>query len=321
MLTLMAFEMNLILAVIFLAVGLVLLWKCAGLMVTGAVRLADRLGVSPLIIGLTIVAMGTSAPEAAAGIAAALRGAGDIAIGNVYGSNIANLALVGGLCALIHPIYVQRQTLRRHMPVMLIAALLLLPVLYDTYLSRPESIALLAIFVALIGLTIFAARKDTPSATETTKHIQHNTKKNVLFIIIGLAGLALGADMAVRGAVFIGQRIGLSKAVIGLTIIAIGTSLPELATSLVAAIKGHRDISIGNLVGSNIFNALLVVGAAGSVRPFNISKRLIGIDYWIMIIISAAFVLFAGVSKKISRSGGAILLLIYISYIVYLLKF
>ena len=313
--------MNSIWAIVLLVVGLALLCKCAELLVTGAVSLAEVLGISPLIIGLTIVAMGTSAPEAAAGIVSALRDAGDIAIGNVYGSNIANLALIGGLCALIHPLRIRPQIIGRHMPVMLIVALLLPLVLYDMCLSRPEGIILLAIFAALIGLAIYAARKDTHNETPATKQRPHNTKKSILFIIIGLTGLVLGADITIRGAVFVGERIGMSKAVIGLTIIAIGTSLPELATCLVATIKAHHDISIGNLVGSNIFNTLIVVGSAGTVRPFTITKRLIGIDYWVMIIISVVFFFMAVLDKKISRLNGAILLLLYIIYIFYLLAF
>ena len=330
--------MNIIWACLFLTGGVVILWKCADLLVSGAVSLAQLFGISPLVIGLTIVAMGTSAPEVAASIAAAVRNAGDMAIGNVYGSNIANLALVGGLCALIRPIRIQARTLRREMPVMLLVALLLWPVLHNLYLSRQEGFLLLGIFAVSILLTVYMARKEKRLATEdtekelksksavaenqcNTQYEIRNTKQCLLFVIIGLAGLALGADMTVRGAVFIGERIGLSKAVIGLTIIAIGTSLPELATCVAATIKGHHDISIGNLVGSNIFNTLLVVGTAGLVRPFTILQRLAGIDYWIMIGVSVIFVLIAAVGKRIGRAGGTLLLCGYAGFLVYLLAF
>ena len=317
--------MNMVWAVILLAVGLVILWKAAELLVAGAVKLAERLGVSPLVIGLTIVAMGTSAPEVAASIAAAVRDAGDIAIGNVYGSNIANLALVGGICALIRPLRIRRQMLRREMPVMLLVALLLWPVVHNLYLSRTEGIILLALFAALILLTVYSARKDikksTAENTETDSCSHGNDiKKSVLFVVIGLVGLVFGADMTIRGAVFIGERAGLSKAVIGLTIIAIGTSLPELVTCVVASLKGHHELSIGNLVGSNIFNTLLVTGTAGVIRPFAIVPRLAGLDYWIMIIVSAGFVAIAVLSRRIiGRLGGTVLLCGYIGYIVYLL--
>lgn len=320
----MALEMNIVWALILLHAGFLILFKSANWLVTGAVSLAKWLGVSPLVIGLTVVAMGTSAPEVAASIAAAVKGWGDVAIGNVYGSNIANLALVGGLCALIRPIRVQSRILRREIPVMLVSALLLWPVLAGKYLSRPEGFVLLGVFAVLILITVYAARKETTAQPEpssikqTTSNERRASSNGSLFVVIGLAGLVLGAKMVVEGAVFLGTRIGLSQAVIGLTIIAIGTSLPELVTCLVASLKGQDDISIGNLVGSNVFNTLLVVGSAGAIRPFNIAARLIGIDYWIMIAVSAAFILMAIIGRRISRANGAILLLAYLAYILYL---
>ena len=319
-------EMNIILAITFLAGGLLILWKAADLLVSGAVKLAERLGISPLIIGLTVVAMGTSAPEVAASIAAAIRGQGDVAIGNVYGSNIANLALVGGLAALIRPLAIKKQTLRYQIPVMLLAALLLWPVLHNLDLSQTEGIGLLAVFAALILLTAFMVRReehrDIRAQEQKDTQTTADTKKSVLFIVIGLAGLALGADITVRGAVFLGDRIGVSKAVIGLTIIAIGTSLPELATCVVAAVKGQHDISIGNLVGSNVFNTLLVVGTAGVVRPFTIAPRLIAADYWIMIAVSAAFASLAIVGRRvIGRLAATLLLCGYAGYMLYVLVF
>ena len=352
--------MNIVLAIVILVGGLAILWKCAELLVAGAVGLAKRLGVSSLVVGLTVVAMGTSAPELAASIAGVLRetGGGNIAVGNVFGSNIANLALVGGLVALIRPLMVKRQTLRREIPVMILMALLLWPFLHNSYLARPESIALLVVFAVLILLTIHLARKESGhnkkaeadrlaathgngaemdsrlrgndiengNDTEVITRVSGNGIKrgdgikNVLFIMIGLAGLAVGAKMAVEGAVFIGKEIGLSESVIGLTIIAFGTSLPELVTCVVAAIKGHHDISVGNLVGSNIFNTLLVVGGAGVVRPFEIGPRFAGgTDYWIMVIVSAAFALAVLVGRRtIGRVSGTLLLCVYVGYLVYL---
>jgi cation:H+ antiporter len=335
--------MNIILAVVLLIGGLLILWKCAELLVAGAVGLAKRLGVSSLVVGLTVVAMGTSAPELAASIAGVLRetGGGNIAVGNVFGSNIANLALVGGLVALIRPLMVKRQTLRREIPVMVLTALLLWPFLNNSYLSRPESIALLVVFAALILLTIHLARgesKQNKKAEANRLSVENANEtevitsasgdriksgdgiKNVVFIVIGLVGLAIGAKMAVEGAVFIGTEIGLSESVIGLTIIAFGTSLPELVTCVVAAVKGHHDISVGNLVGSNIFNTLLVVGGAGVVREFAVEPRFAGgADYWIMIIVSAAFALAVIIGKRtIGRVSGTLLVCGYGGYLVYL---
>ncbi|MHC4573655.1 MAG: calcium/sodium antiporter [Planctomycetota bacterium] len=319
-------DMNIFWAIILLVGGLVILWKCAGLLVSGAVALAERLGVSPLIIGLTIVAMGTSAPEVAAGIAAAARDAGDIAVGNVYGSNIANLALIGGLASLVRPMTINKQ------PVMLAAALLLWPVLHNLYLSRPEGIALLALFVGLIGLTIYVARDEAKKKLDLTAQISKDLHRDIkvvsppgsisaLCVVIGLVGLAVGAEMTLRGAVFLGEKIGLSKAVIGLTIIAVGTSLPELATCVAAALKGHHDISIGNLVGSNIFNTLLVTGTAAAVRPFGVEARLAGTDYWVMILVSFVFVATAAGGRRIGRGNAVTLLCGYGAYIVYLFTY
>jgi len=314
--------MNIFLACLLLVVGLVILWKAAELLVVGAVGMAQRLGVSPLIIGLTIVAMGTSAPEVAASIAAAVRGAGNVAIGNVYGSNIANLALVGGLAALIRPISIRKQTLRREIPVMVLVALLLWPFVQNLYLSRPEGFLLLAVFVGFILLIVYLARREVGGGKQNMRYEIRDTKKCELFVIIGLAGLALGADMAVRGAVFVGRQVGLSEAVIGLTIIAFGTSLPELATCVAAAVKGQHDISIGTIVGSNVFNALLALGVAGVIRPFDIVGRLAGVDYLVMVIISFAFAGAAVIGRRIiGRAAGALLLCGYVAYIVYLLAY
>ncbi|MHC4242099.1 MAG: calcium/sodium antiporter, partial [Planctomycetota bacterium] len=289
-------------------------------------------------IGLTVVAMGTSAPELAVSIAGVLDKTGEggnIAIGNVFGSNIANLALVGGLVALIRPLMVKRQTLYREIPVMILTGLLLWPFLSNSHLSRLEALALLAVFAVLILITVLIARKesfqnrieqdqlnklevDDTDDSEITSRT--NGKKNVILIVIGLIGLAVGAEMAKDGAVFIGTKIGLSESVIGLTIIAFGTSLPELVTCVAAAVRGHHDISVGNLVGSNIFNTLLVVGGAGIVLPFDIEQRFAGgVDYWIMISVSAAFALAVFLGRHIiGRISGTLLLCGYFGYMVYL---
>lgn len=324
----MNFELNTVSAGILLAAGLIILWKCAELLVSGAVGLARFLGISPLVIGLTIVAMGTSAPEVAASIAAALKGAGDVSIGNVYGSNIANLALVGGICAVIRPIRVKLKTLKREIPAMLIVALLLFPILCNLYLSRIEGVILLVLFAAFIIGTAYLARKES----RLNKSCEQNEKmpgltrpgavKNIILVIAGLAGLGLGADITIRGGIYIGQRIGLSEAVIGLTIIAIGTSLPELVTCLVASLKGQNEIAIGNIVGSNIFNTLLVVGTAGLVRPYSIGARLAGTDYWILIAVNSFFIIAIFLGRKtLTKSAGLILLVLYVSYMVYLFGF
>lgn len=327
--------MNIYIAAVALVTGLVILIKSADLLVDGAAALAARLSIPPLLVGLTIVAMGTSAPELAASIAAVLTGRAGAAVGNVYGSNVANLALVGGITAMFSPILVTKITLKRDLPAMLAVALLLWPVFADMSITRPESLLLLIVFFAVMTLTVYTSRKrQQNSSVESVSpenlleqvipavpDTHHSLPVSLVYIIIGLAGLAFGAKLTVDGAVYIGQKAGLSDSVIGLTIIAVGTSLPELMTCVVAALKKQDEISIGNLVGSNVFNTVLVIGTAGVITPFTIGPRLIGVDYWFMIAISVLFFAIALIYKKISRHAGAVLAAIYFAYIAYLVIF
>ncbi len=311
---------------LLLAGGLVLLWKGADLLSEGAVGLAERMGVSQLIIGLTIVAMGTSAPELAAGIIAARDGRGDIVVGNVFGANIADLAMIAGLGAMVGHLRIQATTLKREIPAMLVVALLLLPVLRNMAISRLEGVFLVAVFATLMILTIRTARGS--AARELAREWQvvaeppRTVGKDILFMVLGFVALAIGANMAVHSAEAIGTRAGLSDAVIGATILAIGTTLPELMTSIVAAVKGRQDISVGNLVGSVIFNSLLVVGVAALARPLLISQRLAGgTDYWFMMGTCAAFTVVALLGRgTIRRLSGALLLTLYGLYLLYLLR-
>jgi cation:H+ antiporter len=322
--------MELTLKIMLLAVGFSILIKGADWLVDGAVAVAKRLGMSPLIIGLTIVAMGTSAPEVAASIKAALSDSAGIAVGNVYGSNIANLALVGGLCAFIRPITVGRPALVRDVPIMMAVSLLLYGVFYNGQLGRIESSGMLLLFFAIIIFLIGSERKRSQKNSvafsdqvHSVEHATHHHPKKIWtsvgLILLGLVCLTVGADLTVDSAKYLGFKIGLSEAVIGYTIVAIGTSLPELTTCLIAAIKGHDDLSVGNLVGSNIFNTLLVIGASGMVKPYAIEARLIGLDYWLMIGILALFSVIVIAFKKVSRPAGVFLFLCYCGYIVYCL--
>jgi len=326
----MPFELNIYLAIVILPIGFFILIKGADLLVDGAVAISTRFGISPLIVGLTVVAMGTSAPEVAASITAAFKGSGDMAIGNVFGSNIANLALVGGLCAIIRPISVKFTMLRRELPIMLIVALLLLPVFSNHKLDRPESVFLLLVFAAVITLMVFYGLRDSKSKPEEvvmiTDDVQAATSKklktvpiSLLFVLMGLVCLAAGAHLTIESASFIGKMIGLTDAVIGCTILAIGTSLPELMTGLIAAKKGHDDLSLGNIVGSNIFNTLLVIGAAGTAKPFAVNPRFSGTDFWIMIAVTVTFITTAAINKKIARKAGILLVAMYAAYMIYLL--
>ena len=322
--------MNLGMAILALVGGILLLSKCADILVSGSVNLAKHFGIPPLIIGLTIVAMGTSAPEVAASIAAVFQGpqGGDIAIGNVFGSNIANLALVGGVIVLIRPLVIPARTLRFDIVVMLAASLILLPVLRDKYVSLGEALLLLGLFLAIMAWTVFSTKRTRPLDLTAPNIVLPDSAtdsqplgRSTIYIVIGLIGLAVGAKVAVVGAVRIGEIAGLSKAVIGLTIVALGTSLPELVTCVVAALRGHDDLSVGNLVGSNIFNTLLVTGIAGTTRPFHVSPRFAGgDDYWAMIAIAFVFLAFGLLGRgTVGRKSGILLLASYAGYMTYTL--
>jgi len=324
----MPFELNIYTAIVILPIGFFVLIKGADLLVDGAVAISTRLGISPLIIGLTVVAMGTSAPEVAASITAAFKGSGDMAIGNVFGSNIANLALVGGFCALVNPIKVKITMIKREIPIMLLVAILLWPVFSNLEVGRLECVMLLLVFACVMVMMVVYGLKDSRNNPNEAKLIKlevqastgklKSVPKSLVFILIGLLGLAIGARFTIYSAEFIGYKIGLTEAVIGSTILAIGTSLPELITGIIAARKGHDDLSLGNIVGSNIFNTLLVVGAAGSLKPFAVSARFSGGDFWIMIGVTAIFMAITTINKTISKKSGVLLLSIYAAYMVYI---
>jgi cation:H+ antiporter len=316
--------MTLVWALVALLTGLVLLWKCADYLVCGAVGIAERFGLSPFVIGLTIVAMGTSAPEVAASVAAVFtEGGGDIAIGNVCGSNIANLALVAGVVTLLRPMRIQRSTLWREIPIMIGVTFLLGWAAWNGTVGRFESLVLLGVFGGFLLWTVKLGRASR-IVCEPVACISCSPPASLVpsirLVVLGLIGLAVGARMAVYGATVLGRAIGLSEAVIGLTIVSIGTSLPELITCIVAAVKKHDDISVGNLVGSNIFNTLLVTGVSGLSRPFPVSARFSGgIDFWVMVGVSLVF---AGLSwtgrGRIGRFSGVVLLGLYVGYLTYL---
>jgi cation:H+ antiporter len=324
-------QISLLWALILLPVGLTVLIKGADWLVDGAVAIAKQLGMSPLIIGLTIVAMGTSAPEVAASVKAALQNSPGIAVGNVYGSNIANLALVGGLCAIIRPICVSQAVLRRDIPLMLGSALLLYGIFYTgRSLGRSESVFMLILFAGVILFMIHSermrAKKDAHVLEEKVSTVEqaapHQPKSlwlSLFIIFIGLICLAEGANLTVSSATIIGRHAGLSEIVIGATIIALGTSLPELMTCLIASFKGQDDLSVGNLVGSNIFNTLLVIGASGLVKPYSIEStpQLIGSCYWLMILVLILFSVIAFAFRKISKPAGILLFMCYAAYIAY----
>ncbi|HEX5360877.1 MAG TPA: calcium/sodium antiporter, partial [Fluviicoccus sp.] len=257
-----------LMTLVWLAAGLILLTFGADVLVKGASSLAGALGISPLVIGLTVVAFGTSAPEMAVSVSSAWKGAADIAVGNVVGSNICNVLLILGLSAVAASLVVQKQLVRFDIPIMIFFSLLVLAMSLDKGISRLDGAILFAGIVAYTVFLIREARREGVATVEGAEEIEANPMwKNLAYIGVGLGMLILGSQWLVEGAVAIAKYAGLSELVIGLTIVAVGTSLPELATSVMASLKGERDIAIGNVLGSNIFNIGAVLGISGLVAP------------------------------------------------------
>ena len=312
------------LAVIFLFLGLVLLYFGAEGLVRGSSSLALRLGLSPLVVGLTVVPFGTSSPDLVVSLKAALDGQGAISVGNVVGSNICNIGLILGLCAMITPIATNSQVVRVDIPIMLGITAVTLFVLADGHLGRPEGILLAALLVAYVVFSIGLARRQPADALgaefgEEVKISKRGLAVDVLMVIGGLVLLVFGARFLVDGAVIIARTLGWSEALIGLTIVAIGTSLPELATSLVAAVKKETDIAVGNIVGSNIFNLLGILGITAIVHPLQADG--VGmVDFAVMAAFSLVLWPMAFHQQRITRPEGAALLAGYVGYLFWLLS-
>jgi cation:H+ antiporter len=310
-----------------MAGGIVLLLAGAEALVRGASALALRVGVAPLVVGLTVVAIGTSSPELVVSIRAALAGNGGVALGNIVGSNIANLGLIVGVAALISPFAVDRKLVRHDVPVMLGASVLMVVFLLDGSIVRWEGALLLFGAVAYTVEGIRTSRRQVREAREVELPPEVETAlsessvpvwRSLLFVVGGVALLVYGANLLLDGAVTIAGSLGVSEAVIGLTLVALGTSLPELATTLVAAVRGHAEIALGNAIGSNIFNILGVLGATAITAPF--ADAGVGTDSLVVMgaVSVLTFVLLAtGTSMK--RWEGAVLLVCYVGYIGWLI--
>ena len=310
------------LSFVMLVIGFVLLVWGADKFVEGASALARKMGVSPLLVGLTIVAFGTSMPELAVSVTAALRGANEIAVGNVVGSNMFNLLVVAGLSAVICPLVMDKMLLRRDWPLSIFAAVLLLVAIApDHVIARWEGAVLLVIFAVILSRQIKAALNDRAQlAAAEAEAAEEMTKSPVLIwvnIVLGLACIVLGGQLAVNGATGIARMFGLSETLIGLTIVAIGTSLPELVTSIVAARKGQNEIAMGNVIGSNLFNILLILGVSAVITPIPVQATSI-IDCLFLIAISVLFYLPAR-KGKLGRLPGALMVASYVAYTVYLI--
>ncbi|MGI2261076.1 calcium/sodium antiporter [Shewanella sp. GXUN23E] len=295
--------------------GFIILTVGAESLVRGASAVALRLGITPLVIGLTIVAFGTSAPELAVSLKSALAGNSGIALGNVIGSNIANIGLILALTALIRPIQVQSQMVKRDIPLMIIASLVFWFMLFDGELGFVDGLILV---IALLSYLTFSymSSKNSDEELDVDTTPQHPAL-SALFIIAGIAMLIGGGVLFVDGAVELAKAFGVSEVVIGLTIVAIGTSMPELVTSVVAAMKGESDIAIGNVVGSNLFNILGILGITALVQPVS-SAGLENFDFTVMLALAVVLLPFAWTGLRIGRREGAVMLAAYLGYIGYL---
>lgn len=300
---------------ISIIIGIVLLYIGAESLVRGSSRLAEQYGIPPLVIGLTIVAFGTSSPELLVSISASFRGASDVAIGNVVGSNIFNISVILGLTALIRPPSVHLDLIRREIPILIIVSLLGLWLVSIGHVSRLAGILLFTGLCAYCGYSIRAARRQPDvESIDLPETPRMATWLCGVLIVVGLAVLVLGSHLFVVGAVEVARNFDVSEAVIGLTIVAAGTSLPELATSIVAAIKKESDVAIGNIVGSNIFNLLGILGLTASIMPLEVSGITL-MDGGFMLGVAVLMLPFAFSQRAISRTEGGIFLFIYGVYL------
>lgn len=308
--------------VLAIVIGIALLFSGGELLVRNASSLARAWGLSPMVVGLTIVAFGTSAPELAASLTAALQGSPQIALGNVVGSNIANIALVLALVALVRPPTATASFLRREVPIMVGVAALLVVLLVGDVVGRAEGALLLLLLIAYLLVLLRPGEEKTEVreefAQEYGRPARRSTWTAVLLVVMGLALLVGGANVLVLGATSLARGFGLPEMVIGLTLVAVGTSLPELATSLVAAAKRQPDIALGNIVGSNIFNVLGILGVTALTRPLRIPYEVVAIDLWVMLGFSVVLVPFLVSGLRLGRREGAVLLALYVGYVAYL---
>ena len=311
------------LALVKLVIGFLLLVKGADCFVDGASSVAKKFRIPAFVIGLTIVAFGTSAPELAVSITAAMKGSNDIAIGNVVGSNIFNTLVVLGASAAITPIAVDKGMIKKDYPLSIFAAVLLGVLVLDTIFFKADAMSLgrldgIILLIAFAGFMVMTVKAGMDGRTEEEEVEALPMMKSLIFIGLGLAGIVWGGDLSVEGAKEIARFFGLSEAIIGLTIVALGTSLPELVTSIIAAKKGESDIAVGNVIGSNIFNIFLILGVSSTILPMNVSSTYL-YDIGMLVAVMLLTYLPIAKTKKVSRGMGITMVLVYVAYTVYLI--
>lgn len=314
--------MEILIQIALLALGFVLLVKGADWFVEGASRVAEKFGIPQLVIGLTIVAIGTSLPEAAVSVSAALKGSAEITIGNIVGSNILNILLILGITSAIRPVAVQKTTVRYEIPFVIVVSAILMGIGYtDRTVGRVDGVILWALMIGYLVYLLTIAKKGGGLPEEAVKEDGEPMPvwKMLALIVLGGVMIVLGSDVAVDAATELARIIGMSERLIGLTIVAFGTSLPELVTSVTAALKGKSDIAVGNIVGSNIFNILFVVGTSALITPVAYAA-----DFFVdsIVCIASAVLLWLCVfkNKRLGRLGGAVMLFGYAGYFVYLMR-
>lgn len=300
-----------------LVLSLVILYFGAEWLVSGAASIAKRIGISELVIGLTIVSIGTSAPELVVSVKAALAGQSALSIGNVLGSNLFNMGIILGISAMIIPLAANKQLIRFDVPVMILTSLLFLVLFLDGSIQRWEAFIFIAMFLAYtIYILVKSKKEGDTSDEESAIKLHKHWAIDVLLLVVGFIGLVMGSNLLVDNAVIIAERLGMSEALIGLTIVAAGTSMPELATSVVAAMKKRADIAIGNVVGSNIFNILFILGVAGSIYPIQ-TPDIDLIDSLFVVGIGVLLWAFIRLKNSVSRFQGVLLLGVYVVYFIY----
>lgn len=316
----------LILETLLLVAGFAALYFGADWMVRGAARLEGSLGLSPIVIGLTVVSLGTSAPELVVAVLAAIQGSGDLAVGNVLGSNLANIGLILGGTAIVSPLVVVDRVVRREIPIMILLTLFLLPMIADLRLDRTDGVLLCALLATYLTYVLHQGKKAPPGLVSQYSKLAEDSRRaarkgailDIGLLIAGIFGLVLGGKAIVESATYLARALGVSEMSIGLTLVAVGTSLPELATSLMAAVRKHTDIAVGNVIGSNIFNITGVLGVAGVVKPISVARGVLRAEFPAVLILSAAvlvvpFLCQGGGRFQIRRIGGAILLGVYLA--------
>ncbi len=301
--------------------GVGVLYFGAEWLVRGSARLASSLGVSPIVLGLTVVSMGTSAPELVVSVVAAVGGHGDLAIGNVMGSNLANIGLVLGLSAIMRPLNVSGRVVTREVPVMLIITALLLPVIWDLRISRVEGLALLGVLCGYLWYVFRTAKEEDEAVLgeyeqfvkEAVRLTPWAAARDLALITMGIMGLVMGAFAIRESALALAEAMGISELVIGLTLVSIGTSLPELATSVVAAFRGEADIAVGNVIGSNVFNIAAVLGITATITPLSVNPQVLTLEFPAVVIMSVLLIPIVRANLTIRRAEGIVLLGSYLA--------